>query len=479
MKYIHSLLRTAIISVAFAIGPAGAFAQNPGSLDLSFDPGTGANEWVGAAAIQSDGKIVIGGAFTTYNGTPRKGIARLNADGSLDTTFDPGEGVFGFGVVRTTAVQSDGKILIGGLFSSINGIPRNSIARLNEDGSLDPTFDPISGVDPAGSLGVLTIAIQSAGKILIGGFFSIVNGIPRNGIARMNADGSLDPTFDPGTGVGPDGAEAHVVTISIQSDGRTIIGGQFYSYDGTPRDNIARLNLDGSLDTSFDGATSGNVLATALQSDGRIVVAGRFLIPSSRIARLNSDGSVDATFDPGSGVGGPVIEAIAIQSDGRIVIGGGFWSYSGTPRNNIARLNSDGSLDMTFDPGVGTNQGVSTVAIQNDGRIIIGGGFASYDGIPRNSIARLNGEGTVDIDDIASFEFSIFPNPASTSVCIIIPERPDRAELILRNSLGQQVLRSRLTSGRNEVSLNDLTPGLYAAEVKTTTWRSTQWLVVE
>lgn len=477
----NSLLLTTMLALSFAAGSVGAFAQNPGSLDLSFDPGTGANDYVYATVLQSDGRIVIGGGFTSYNGTPRNGIARVNADGSLDTTFDPGEGVFG--AVGTAVVQSDGKIIIGGTFTSYNLTPCNSIARLNEDGSLDTTFDPVSGVDPPGSLGVSSTAIQSDGKILIGGFFSSVNGIPRNGIARLNTDGSLDMTFDPGTGVGPDGAEAMVSSVAIQSDGKILIGGHFFTYNGTPTVCIARLNEDGSLDTTFAGAEGYDVRGIAIQNDGRIVIGGVF---SNRIRRLNSDGSLDMTFDLGSGVNGPFVNAMAIQSDGRILAVGRFWSCDGTPRNNIARLNSEGSVDMTFDPGAGANDWVHTSAIQSDGRIIIGGFFTSYDGTPRNRIARLNCEGTVGIDDIAPFEFSIFPNPASSSVTIVMPDQQDRAELVLRDALGQEVLRSMLTASRLEVSLNGLTPGVYAVQVNAPSLREagpavqrTHWLVKE
>lgn len=157
------LLLTTILSLPFAAGQGRAFAQNPGSLDLSFDPGTGASWSVRAVAIQSDGKILIGGQFTSYNGTPRDLIARLNVDGSLDMTFDPGTGA-DYGV-RTIAVQSDGKIIIGGAFNFYNGTPRKGIARLNTDGSLDATFDPGLGANYV----VHSASIQSDGRVIIGG----------------------------------------------------------------------------------------------------------------------------------------------------------------------------------------------------------------------------------------------------------------------------------------------------------------------
>jgi uncharacterized delta-60 repeat protein len=201
-----------------------------GELDTAFDPGTGAVPDVLCTAIQSDGKIIIGGQFTIYNGTARNRIARVNADGSLDAGFNPGTGADS--IVHCTAIQSDGKIIIGGLFSTYDETARNNIARLNADGSLDDMFNPGTGADEF----VSCAAIQSDGKIIIGGEFTSYNGTARNRIARVNADGSLDDMFNPGTG-----ADEFVSCAAIQSDGKIIIGGEFTSYNGTERNRIARI----------------------------------------------------------------------------------------------------------------------------------------------------------------------------------------------------------------------------------------------
>ncbi len=210
------------IIAALITGLTTTFAQ-PGSIDTSFNPtdigfsfGNAANATIETISIQSDGKIMFGGGFTSYNGTGRKYIARLNADGSLDSSFNPGTGANGD--VRKISIQSDGKIMIGGSFTSYNGTGRNYIARLNADGSLDASFNPGTGANGS----VRTISIQSDGKIMIGGSFTSYNGTGRNYIARLNADGSLDASFNPGTG-----ANSTVYSTSIQSNGKIIIGGQF------------------------------------------------------------------------------------------------------------------------------------------------------------------------------------------------------------------------------------------------------------
>jgi len=365
-----------------------------GSLDTLFNPGTGATgtgayNWVRTTALQPDGKIIIGGNFTTYNGTPRNHIVRLNTDGSLDKLFNPETGANSH--VFTAALQPDGKIIIGGDFTSYFGTPINRIARLNADGSLDTLFNPGTGADSF----VQTVVLQPDGKIIIGGYFTSYNGTPINYIARLNADGSLDMGFNPGTG-----ANAIIWTAALQPDGKIIIGGFFSSYNGTPIDHIARLNADGSLDMSFNPLMGANnrVLTAALQPDGKIIIGGEFTsydgTPISRIARLNANGSLDTAFNPGTGANNWVY-TVAHQPDGKIIIGGAFTYYNNTLQSRIARLNADGSLDMSFNP-IGANNRVLTAALQPDGKIIIGGGFIFCNGMTRNRIARLNANGSLD-----------------------------------------------------------------------------------
>jgi uncharacterized delta-60 repeat protein len=359
------------------------FAQ-PGAIDATFNPGTGANNRVSSVAVQSDGKILIGGDFTNYNNTSRNRIARLNADGTLDTTFNPGTGANNR--VSSVAVQSDGKILIGGNFTTYNGTARNRIDRLNAAGTLDTSFNPGTGAN----LRVYSVAVQSDGKILIGGDFTTYNTTSsRNRIARLNADGTLDTTFAPGTG-----ANFKVNSVAVQSDGKILIGGDFTSYNGTTRNYIARLNAAGTLDTTFDPGTGANasVFSVAVQSDGKILIGGNFLTYNgtgrNRIARVNADGTLDTTFVPGTGASA-TINSVAVQSDGKILIGGDFTTYNGTARSRIARLNADGTLDTTFVPGGGTGATINSVAVQSDGKILIGGAFTSYNGTTRYRVARL------------------------------------------------------------------------------------------
>jgi uncharacterized delta-60 repeat protein len=365
-----------------------------GSLDESFYQGTGFNQTVLTSVIQNDGKILVGGFFTSYNGTNINRIARLNTDGSIDVTFNPGDGFDG--TVNTIAIQPDGKLIVGGQFTSYNGTTRNRIARLNSDGTLDTGFDPGLGFDNA----VFSISLQSNGKIVAGGNFSFFNGVSKNNIARINTNGSLDGTFDSGLGF-----DSWVHTTTIQPDGKIVLGGGFSSFNGTTLNRIARLNEDGTLDDSFNSGTGFDALvwSIAIQSDGKLILGGDFAsfngTSLNRIARLNGDGSLDLSFDSGTGFDSflATVYTTSIQFDGDIIVGGQFTTYNGVTRNRLTRLSNDGSVDVAFNLAVGFNASVLTSAIQGDGKIIVGGVFTSFNNSALNRIARLNSDGTTDL----------------------------------------------------------------------------------
>ena len=401
-----------IILFLFCAGLFTLNAQQPGSLDVSFNPGTGANNVVNCIRIQQNGKILIGGDFTSYQGITRNRIARLNADGSLDPTFNPGSGVNG--EVKCIVIQPDGKILIGGNFTVCNGNPRNRIARLNSNGSLDASFNPSSGSNNE----VLDMALNStSGKITVVGSFTEFNGIATGRIVRLNSNGSIDPSFN--SGIGSNNA---ITSIILQTNGKLIIGGNFDTYNGISRSRIARLNVNGGLDFTFNPGTAANTLsivnAIIHQPDGKIIIGGDFGtfngVTLNRVARLNTDGSLDNTFNPGVGANLDVY-TMALQPDGKILIGGNFTTYNGNVLNRMARLNANGSLDTTFNTGLGFTTGanfvfVSEIAILNDGQALVAGSFTRYNGISRKRMAKLHAYRNIYTDS------AIVTGPSSAAV---------------------------------------------------------------
>src|SRR5215510_11937394 len=189
----RTLLNVISLLAIMTLAPVAARSA-AGDIDPSFNPGLGASgsaATVFAIALQTDGKVVIGGTFSQAGGQARGNIARFNADGSLDTTF-LSSGVGANGDVFAVVMQPDGKILISGDFTTVNGTARNRIARLNSDGTLDFSF---LATGSGANFAVNSAAIQPDGKVVIGGHFSTVNGTTRNHIARLNSDGTLDSSF--------------------------------------------------------------------------------------------------------------------------------------------------------------------------------------------------------------------------------------------------------------------------------------------
>ncbi len=401
-------------------------------LDNAFNGATLPTDFVSSIVLQPDGKVLAGGAFAQPNSTNRIRIIRLNADGSRDasfTTVDRGPD----GRVHAVALQPDGKIVIGGEFTHVGSADRARIARLNSDGSLDTSFDPGSGVTGSVSPGVYTLVLQKDGKILIGGNFDSVNGVIRKTLARMNANGSIDVGFNSGGGISSfdmNFLAPWISGIALQTDGKVLISGQFTDVDGLTRINVARINADGSGDVSFNpgAGVTGDVASVetiALQPDGKVIIGGDFTtvddLGRSGIARLNANGSIDLSFDPSTGVKdrsdagvttAGLVTSLAVQSDGRILLSGTFLTVDEINRHGIARLNRDGSLDGTFGPYFGTTyrnelgyeetESVAAMALQLDGKILIGATFVSPDGTQTNRLTRLVSTNI----RTSSFEFS-------------------------------------------------------------------------
>ena len=372
---------------------------NPnGSVDQTFTPVTVTEVGkVFAAARQSDGKVILAGTFTLMNGVPRTSIARVRADGSLDTSFDGGTG---FDVPPTQMrVQADGKILAIGSFASYNGSPRSGMARINGNGTLDTAFTPTV-------TNVRAMALQSDGRIVIGGSFTSVNGVTRAYLARLLPTGELDSSFVPVIGC------CDVNDLLIQPDGKIVIGGGFSGVDGFSRPNLARLTANGALDQTLTATpTTGENVVTkvAIQPNGKYLTA----VANSEIRRRNSDGSLDASFSSivFQGAGSPRIDSIFVDVDGSFFVGGSFALVNGGDRPNIARFSADGVQDAQFFPA-GTDGSVRTIIGDVAGRIIIGGEFARINNVVRAGVARLvlrrpatfdfDGDGRSDISVVRS-----------------------------------------------------------------------------
>ena len=391
------------------IGGGLARLNSDGTLDANFNPGSSI-ESVNSLALQSDGKVIIGGAT-------RNGVARLNANGTLDTSFDSGTGPSGAYVrlsISAVALQTDGKVLVGGDFSSFNGASRNRLVRLNPNGTVDTNFVPWVGAPLTNySFEPTTFAVQPDGKILVGGNAALGYENDGSGLARLNANGSFDTSFHPDT-LGTNGGDYAVISsLALQSDGKILAGGYVVRSD-VPYYLLMRLNVNGSRDTNFAGPTGGSagVTSIALQPDCKILVGVWYGDNQGRISRLNTNGSADNTFSAGSGADN-VISSVLVQSNGRILVAGHFTSFNGTNCNHIVRLNANGSLDTNFRVS-GVDGVVSAAALQPDGNILIAGNFITAGGALRPRIARLFGDSTLPLLSIArSSGYAVLSWPAA------------------------------------------------------------------
>jgi uncharacterized delta-60 repeat protein len=371
----------------------GCGVNNLGQIGSIFSNITGT---VRAVKVQRDGKILVGGQFTT----PRNSLARFNPDGSLDLSFN----VDVSGEVRAIAIDLSDNIVIGGSFTSVNGETRIRIAKLDPSGNLVNGFT--TSVD---NNAVLAIAIDSFGNILIGGTFTSVTGTggtatTRNRIAKLNSSGELDADFT--TSV-----NNTVNAITIDSGNNILIGGSFNGANsvGTATKNrIAKLNSNGEVDTNFTTSVNNNsVLAIAIDSGNNILIGGNFngansvgTATKNRIAKLTSNGDLVTGFTTSVS---NTVDAITIDSDTNILIGGSFLSVTGTngtatDKIRIAKLTSNGELDDNFTTSVDSSVFAIAIDLSNN-NIFIGGQFTSVTSsggtlaVTTNNFAKLTPSG--------------------------------------------------------------------------------------
>jgi len=367
-------------------------------------PGAGANAPVYTVAIQGDGKPVLTGEFTAYRGATANRVVRLNADGTLDTEFLQNIGSAANSWAFRVATQSDGKIIVTGDFTTWNGATVNRIVRLNADGTRDATFT--TNVGSAANSYPHALAVQPDGKILVGGAFTTWNGTTVNGIVRLNTDGTRDTAFNTSTGSGTGGTR--ILNMALQSDGKIVLGGDFTTWNGAARNRIVRLLSTGAVDSSFNTnlGTGPNVQVAdvASQSDGKVIAVGDFTtwngVAVNRVVRLNADGSRDTAFATAMGSGpNAVVNFAALQGD-RIILTGSFTSFNGSSANRLVRLTSTGAPDTAYvtNNNGGANDSTYRAIVAADGTTYVLGAFTQFGSSDNgtNRIVKLSEGGVPD-----------------------------------------------------------------------------------
>lgn len=396
------------IVLAASLVSAPAFCVRDGSFSPAGSFGGGSyslGPYVTAIVTQNDGKVVVAGTFTYsyyyYNFT---NLVRFNADGSVDTSFNPSPN----GGIFSMIIQPDQKIIIGGAFSQVSGLTQTAISRLTPSGAPDyPNFQP-----PApNTYYIYALGLLSDGKILLGGGFTTLSGYSNSRLACLNPNGSLVTSFNPGifgTSAFPAVNAIAVYPSGTPSADKIVIGGDFTTVGGLTRINMARVTSTGSLDTNFDMGSS--VLNAPVYSVAtaygpfclgagnceKILIGGAFTgLGGSRnyFARLANEGYPDHNV-PYSFVDG-VVKSIRVQADQGILLGGHFTHAQSYTRNGIVRLIPNQDLigwDFNWadcSPNGASGGNVETVAVSPIGAIYVGGSFTHFEGAPRPKIARL------------------------------------------------------------------------------------------
>lgn len=331
------------------------------------------------------------GGFTTYRGESANRLVGINPEGTRNTRLNTSTGFNN--TVSQIAVDSNGKIYCVGSFTSYNGTTANRIIRLNRDGTKDTGFDNSTGFNDV----VYSVKIDNNGKIYVGGLFTSYKGTTANGIIRLNTDGSKDTGFDNSTGFDVStGGYVSASGIAVDSSNKVYVGGAFTSYKGTTANRIIKLHSDGSKDTSFDNSTGFDtyVSEVMIDSNGKIYCSGAFTsykgTTANHIIRLNTDGSKDTGFDNSTGFTGTDVENLAIDSNGKIYCVGNFTAYKGTTANYIIRLNTDGSKDTGFSNTTGFNSQSHGIALSGTS-VYVCGSFTSYKGTATNGFVKIDG----------------------------------------------------------------------------------------
>ncbi|HUR98491.1 MAG TPA: FG-GAP-like repeat-containing protein [Pyrinomonadaceae bacterium] len=370
------------------------------------------------------------------------------AAGQLDTSFKTYLTNSGGGFGNKALILPDGKILVSVRTQVLNGFFVGDLVRLNADGTIDTSFNPPDFTPPGpNARTIAALAVQPDGKILVGGTFTYVNGEERHSLARLNSDGSLDATFPnvyPNVG--------SVVDIVIYPDGRLLVGGNFNPLTG-PIHHLTRMSANGVVDPSFDYQGPVEVRAFVLQPDGKVVVAENLSLPNNwlpRVRRYNDNGSLDATFTEINVQIDTGIAALEYLQDGKILVGGWFTTVNGTSRVGIFRANSDGTVDATFqDPGL--NAGVQTIEPDTNGKFFIAGNYSQIGGAATSrKIHRLNADGTRDTG------FSFFDSSIIT-VITDVEVQPDGKVIVISHS-GSPISRAT-SNGSSDASFARPVPG--------------------
>lgn len=445
------------LQIIMLLFPAVIYSQ-PAQLDTTFNIGSGANAGINELTIQPDDKVIVAGVFVNFNGTPAGRIIRLLPDGGIDSTWITSAGGADLDV-RGMALQPDGKVLIGGIFDLYNGTTVSHLVRLDSVGNIDSTF--VVGTGPDNEVQGITV---NTNRAVIRGFFSNYQGTPVPSFAVLQMNGSLDPSF-----ILPTEPFLSVSDFHILSNDQLYLGGNFTTYNGQTVNRIVRLLPNGSIDTTFNTGSGFNAMVRRLlvQDNGDILVAGTFSTykgsPVSRLIRLRPNGDRDTSFNAVVPLLA-TLDALAIDTTGRIYITG---SDAGTLF--LKRLLTDGSEDAGFNTGTGFNGNITQLAHQSNNKLLVTGFFSLYQNQQAGRVARLFTDAPIlSTENIFTQDnVTIYPNPGTEKFYFRIKNAGSgEIQLKVRDIHGRQIYEGKYNTNENiSITSAGWLTGIYIVEM--------------
>lgn len=330
-----------------------------------------------------------------------------------DTDFPTVSIAGSFPYITSIALDPDGSMYIGGLFEGVDGSTHGNIAKLNSNGAR-ATFNTGAGFNQY----VSRITYTGGVTIYVTGQFTTYFGLSAGRLANVSSGGGR---VSSGSFPAAGGFDNLTSDVKVQSDGKLIVVGNFSTYAGVAAGRVVRLNANGTRDATFNYSATNFISACIIQSDGKILLGG-----NEGITRRNSNGTADTGFTDTTG---SPISCMALQSDGKILVGGFFTTWNGNTHNRIVRLNADGTIDTEFNPGTGFNNDVRTIAVESDGKILVGGNFTTFNNNTHTRVVRLNSDGSLASKGFSTVGFTRTDGSVNSDVYTIVIQ-PDNKILI-------------------------------------------------
>ncbi|MBC6610302.1 T9SS type A sorting domain-containing protein [Hymenobacter sp. BT507] len=438
-------------------------------------------------AQQPDGKLIAAGTFTEVNGVLVHNLVRLHLDGTLDVSFNTPRIN---GRIDKVIAQANGKIVVAGDFTEIDNQSAPYVAHLTSDGRMDPSFKSNLSASTVtiGSVAVQALAVEADGSVLLGGV-AIGFGNQTRDIYRLLPTGAVDEQYLANT---KDQVRGTVLSLALLPDGRHYVGGAFDPVNtNPPATAIIRLKADGTRDETFQSAGPDLNFTYARQiavlPDNKVLIGGNFMsykdVARAKLARLNPDGSVDKTFDatPNGYVAGDYVNDFAVQSDGRILVNTlNNLGRSNQSRGTLYRLLPDGALEKVFSDFASNASRVTSMLLQQDGRIVVSGAFTEVDGQPRAGIVRLSNDAVLPVADKQSVALlEAWPNPVTDQLRLQLDMGAMPQTISLVDVTGKSVFVSATPTAQMQIPVRHLTAGVYILRVAYANWPVTRRVLVQ